>query len=207
MRPAHPRQLGAMVERDMRRWLERAVIGLNLCPFAKAVYIREQIHFAISWAMSPQALLRDLVQEMHDLVGLDPAVRDTTLLMAPSCLAEFLDFNDYLGTADQALRDLHLDGSIQIASFHPDFQFANTSADDITNFTNRAPYPTLHLLRESSVGRAVEAFPQAESIFERNVQTMERLGVAGWSALGLGRSVALPEGGGQNGTARGKMAP
>ena len=157
--------------------------------------------------MSPQALLRDLVQEMHDLVGLDPAVRDTTLLMAPSCLAEFLDFNDFLGTADQALRDLHLDGSIQIASFHPDFQFANTSADDITNFTNRAPYPTLHLLRESSVGRALEAFPQAESIFERNVQTMERLGVAGRSALGLGRSVALPEGGGQNGTARGKMAP
>ena len=182
----------AVVERDMRLWLERAVIGLNLCPFAKAVHVRAQIHYAVSPATTAPALLQALVQELQDLVALDPATRDTTLLMAPDCLAGFMDFNDFLATADQALHRLALDGVIQIASFHPDFQFANTSANDITNFTNRAPYPTLHLLRESSVDRAVAAFAQAESIFERNMHTLRELGPAGWAALGLQRTAASP---------------
>lgn len=189
----------------MRMWLERAVIGLNLCPFAKAVHVRGQIHYAVSPAATAPELLEALVQELQDLVALDPAARDTTLLMAPNCLAGFLEFNDFLATADHALRRLGLDGVIQIASFHPDFQFANTSANDITNFTNRAPYPTLHLLRESSVDRAVAAFAQAESIFERNMQTLRELGPAGWGALGLRRTAASHCGPAPHDVCRGKI--
>lgn len=181
-------QFAAAVERDMRAWMERAVIGLNLCPFAKAVHVRGQVHYALSRAQTPRELARDLVHELQDLVALDPAARETTLLMAPDCLAEFLEFNDFLAEADRALVDLELEGVIQIAGFHPDFQFANTPANDIANYTNRAPYPTLHLLREASVDRAVDAFPQAESIFERNMLAMEELGHAGWQALGLRRT-------------------
>ncbi len=187
------RQFALAVERDMQAWLERAVIGLNLCPFAKAVHVRRQVHYAVSRAQTPQVLVQDLIHELGALVALDSELRDTTLLMAPDCLSSFLEFNDFLGRADRALVDLQLDGAIQIASFHPDFQFANTAADDIGNYTNRAPYPTLHLLRETSVDRAVEAFPEAKSIFERNILTMEKLGHAGWADLRLRRSVPLPE--------------
>ncbi len=115
-------------------------------------------------------------------------MRDTTLLIAPDCLADFLDFNDFLADADQALVDMELDGVLQIASLHPHYQFAGTSVDDITNFTNRSPYPTLHLLREDSIDRAVAAFPDAEAIFGVNMQTMEQLGAEGWAALSVGRS-------------------
>ena len=182
------RQFAALVERDMRAWLERAVIGLNLCPFAKAVHVRGQIHYAVSRAKTPDQLAMDLAQQLRDLVALDPAVRDTTLLIAPDCLPEFLAFNDFLARADHILHHLALDGTVQIASFHPDYQFADASADDIGNFTNRAPYPTLHLLREHSVDRAVQAFPDAETIFGRNMQTMQALGAAGWQALGIHRT-------------------
>lgn len=177
---------------DTRVWLERAVIGLNLCPFAKSVHVKGQVHFVVSRAQTAQALLQDLLLELDALHDSDPVVRDTTLLIAPDCLAHFLDFNDFLAEADQALVDLDLDGVLQIANLHPDYQFAGTRADDITNFTNRSPYPTLHLLREDSIDRAVEAFPEAETIFERNMETMERLGVEGWTALGVGRSVGCP---------------
>ncbi len=177
---------------ETRVWLERAVIGLNLCPFAKSVHVKGQIHYAVSRAERAPELLQDLVVELKELVAIDASIRDTTLLIAPDCLADFLDFNDFLAQADRALRDLALDGVIQIASLHPDFQFAGTTADDITNFTNRSPYPTLHLLREDSVDRAVQAFPEAETIFERNMQTMERLGAEGWAALGVGRGKKEP---------------
>ena len=176
----------ALVQQDMCRWLERAVVGLNLCPFAKAVHVKGQIHYAVSTASDPQALLEDLEFELKALVAQDPQVRDTTLLIAPYCLQLFVDFNDFLGQADAALSRLALDGIIQIANFHPQYQFAGTDADDITNFTNRAPYPTLHLLREDSVERAVAAFPEAEKIFEANMQTLENLDHAGWDALGVG---------------------
>ena len=171
---------------DTRRWLERAVIGLNLCPFAKAVHVKGQIHYAISRATQPPELLDDLKNELNSLLALDPATRDTTLLIVPKYLQEFLDFNDFLVQAEAVLAELDLEGVIQIAPFHPQFQFAGTEADDITNFTNRAPYPTLHLLREESVDRAVAAFPQAEDIFEKNMQTLTQLGVAGWAALDVG---------------------
>lgn len=140
----------------------------------------------------PPALLEDLESELKDLAAIDPCARDTTLLIAPDCLADFLDFNDFVALADAALVNLELDGVLQIASLHPDYQFAGTRADDITNYTNRSPYPTLHLLREDSIDRAVDAFPQAETIYERNMETMQQLGRAGWAALGVGRSAGCP---------------
>ncbi len=177
---------------DTRVWLERAVIGLNLCPFAKSVHVKGQVHYAVSRALTVDELLQDLTLELKELQAQDPAARDTTLLIAPDCLADFLDFNDFLGQADQLLQELDLEGALQIANLHPHYQFAGTRADDITNFTNRSPYPTLHLLREDSIDRAVDAFPEAETIFEKNMQTMERLGPQGWAALGVGPSLADP---------------
>lgn len=177
-----------IVVRDTRRWLERAVIGLNLCPFAKAVHVKGQVHYAVSEAAQPQQLLEELQRELDTLAALDPAVRETTLLIVPGCLQDFLEFNDFLAAADRLLRRLRLEGVIQLASFHPAYQFAGTEAGDISNFTNRAPYPTIHLLREASIERAVEAFPQPAAIYEANMQTLQRLGLEGWAALGVGPS-------------------
>jgi len=171
---------------DTVAWLERAVIGLNLCPFAKSVHVKGQVHYAVSHATTPAALLLDLIHELNQLQALDAKERDTTLLIAPWCLQDFLDYNDFLDLADQALVDLDLDGVLQIASLHPQYQFAGTALNDITNFTNRSPYPSLHLLREDSIDRAVAAFPNPQVIFENNMQTMQTLGAAGWQALEVG---------------------
>ena len=176
------------VVQDTVAWLERAVIGLNLCPFAKSVHVKGQVHYAVSHATDSTALLDDLIFELNQLVVLDAKARDTTLLIVPHCLQEFLDFNDFLARADRALAKLGLDGVLQIASLHPHYQFAGTEENDVTNFTNRSPYPTLHLLREDSIDRAVAPFPNPESIFEVNMQTMERLGVDGWAGLKVGRT-------------------
>lgn len=175
----------ATVVQHMQSWLERAVIGLNLCPFAKAVHTKGLIHYAVSRATEPEALCEALILELNELLARDPSARETTILIAPAALADFLDFNDFLAQADHVLNELDLEGVVQIASFHPHYQFGGTAADDITNYTNRAPYPTLHLLREESVDRAVSAFPEAETIFERNIQTLQALGHAGWAALKL----------------------
>jgi uncharacterized protein len=178
---------------DTLRWLERAVIGLNLCPFAKAVHVKGLIRYAVSEATTAAELLTDLKNELNSLTNMDVAsvsiAYDTTLLIAPYCLQDFLDFNDFLGKADKLIAKMKLEGTLQLANFHPQYQFAGTEPDDITNFTNRAPYPTLHLLRESSIDQAVEAFPEAEAIFEVNMQTMERLGRKGWDALQVGATL------------------
>lgn len=166
-------------------WLEKAVIGLNLCPFAKAVYVKQQIRYVVSQATDTDALLTELKTELQFLQDSDPAEIDTTLLILPEVLDDFLDYNDFLDTADEAIEDLELDGEIQIASFHPDYQFAGTNADDIENYTNRSPYPILHLLREASIERAVEAFPEAEEIYEKNMETLRKLGLQGWANLQL----------------------
>lgn len=179
----------AAVLQDMRHWLEQAVIGLNLCPFAKAVHVRDQIHHVVSHAKDTASLLTELEHELSDLIAADPQVRDTTLLIAPWCLESFLDFNDAMRAAQRRRKQLGLKGVIQIAGFHPLFQFAGTMENDVGNFTNRAPYPTLHLLREASVDRAVAAFPQAEAIFEHNIEMLERLGRSGWDGLGIRRNV------------------
>lgn len=170
----------------IQRWLEKAVIGLNLCPFAKSVYVKNQIRYVVSNANTPEALLEQLMDELQLLADTDAEKIDTTLLIHPFVLTDFLDYNEFLEVADAAVEDMHLDGELQVASFHPDYQFAETDQNDITNFTNRAPYPILHLLREDSVERAVDAFPEASDIFEKNQATMQELGHDGWDALDVG---------------------
>lgn len=165
---------------NTRHWLTRAVIGLNLCPFAKAVHVKNQIRYAISEAVDLEGVLMDLEAELKQLAATDAAQIDTTLLIIPHALAEFLDYNDCLFFADRMLKQLRLEGELQIASFHPQYQFEDSEADDIENYTNRAPYPILHLLREASIERAVDAFPDAADIYERNQETLRRLGLAGW---------------------------
>jgi len=171
---------------DTLRWLERAVIGLNLCPFAKAVHVKGQVHHAVFDGDDLDALMARLLAEAQALVDTDPAERDTTLLVVPGALHDFLDFNDWVSRAEKRLRRAGHEGVLQLASFHPEFQFAGTEVDDIGNATNRSPYPTLHLLREDSVARAVEAFPEAADIFERNIDRLEALGADGWRALDVG---------------------
>lgn len=175
-----------VVVADMVRWLERAVIGLNLCPFAKSVHVKDQIHYVVSHATDARELLQDLAAELEALAEASPEKRDTTLLIAPLAMPDFLDFNDFLELADELVESMDLAGILQVASFHPHFQFEGTLADDVTNCTNRAPYPTLHLLREESIDRAVEVFPEAQEIFERNIELLERLGAAGWADLDVG---------------------
>ena len=166
-----------------RRWLQRAVIGLNLCPFAKSVQAKDQVRFVLSEATTPDALLEDLAAELAWLNDTDPAVVDTTLLIHPWVLGDFHDYNDFLDQADAAVDALGLEGEIQVASFHPDYQFAGTAFDDVGNCTNRSPYPILHLLREASVERAVAAFPDPDAIVERNIATLGRLGAEGYRRL------------------------
>ena len=166
-------------------WLERAVIGLNLCPFAKAVYVKKQIRYVVSSATTQEELLSDLMRELEFLAETPSEKIDTTLLIHPGVLTDFLDYNDFLDVVDAALEDMELEGILQVASFHPQYQFADTQPDDIENFTNRAPYPTLHLLRESSMVLAVSAYPEADKIFDKNIETLRKLGHAGWDELGL----------------------
>jgi len=166
-----------------RLWLERAVIGLNLCPFAKAVHVRGQIRWVLSDVTTPEALLATLGEELLWLRDTRADDVDTTLLIHPQVLTDFLEYNDFLETADALVESLGLDGVLQVASFHPDYQFAGSAPDDVENFTNRSPYPTLHLLREDSVSRAVEAFPDPDVIVERNVETLRKLGADGWRDL------------------------
>jgi hypothetical protein len=165
------------------QWLEKAVIGLNLCPFAKAVHVKKQIRYVVSDATTPEALLEQLMDELQHLSDSDAEQVDTTLLIHPWVLADFEDYNEFLDVADAALEDMDLDGILQVASFHPDYQFADTHKNDIENYTNRSPYPSLHLLREDSVERAVEAFPEAADIFEKNIDTLRTLGHDGWDKL------------------------
>ena len=170
---------------DTQRWLERAVIGLNLCPFAKSVFVKKQVRYALTAASTADELLAELESELARLAGTDAAELDTTLLIHPQAMVDFLDFHFFLAEVDALIRNLGYEGVFQVASLHPQYEFAGSEPDDIANYTNRSPYPTLHLLRESSIDRAVAAFPDAEAIFERNIETMERLGHEGWKKLWL----------------------
>lgn len=171
---------------DTVRWLERAVIGLNLCPFAKAPHVKGQIHYVVSQAKGLEGLRDELIEQLQAMAALSAEARETVLLIVPQMLHDFLEFNDFLDEADGVLQELDMEGEFQVASFHPQFQFADTEPDDITNYTNRSPYPTLHLLREESIDRAVEAFPEAETIYETNMATLEKLGLKGWQDLDVG---------------------
>ena len=171
---------------ETRRWLEQIVIGLNLCPFAKAVYVKDQVRFVLSDATTVEALVEELAEELVLLRDTPAEQIDTTLIVHPDVLTDFLDYNDFLDNADAAIEALDLQGILQVASFHPQYQFAGVAPDDVSNYTNRAPYPTLQLLREDSVERAVAAFPDPDVIVERNIETLDKLGIEGWTRL-LGR--------------------
>ncbi|MDB5888697.1 MAG: hypothetical protein JWM03_1569 [Rhodocyclales bacterium] len=164
-------------------WVNRAVIGLNLCPFAKAVQVKGLVRYVASDASDDAALLADLEDELLKLANADPSQLDTTLLVHPQVLTDFVEFSYFLQAADALLKTLGLSGTLQIASFHPNYQFANTEPGDITNATNCSPYPTLHLLREDSIDRAVAAFPDAKAIYANNMSTLEALGQEAWEAL------------------------
>lgn len=168
------------------RWLERAVIGLNLCPFARAPHLQGRLRLRVSHARDTDALLDDLCGELQSLAAADPADCETTLLIHPHVLGDFLDYNDFLDSADAAVETLKLDGVLQVASFHPQYQFAGTAPDDIENASNRSPWPTLHLLREASVERATESMSDPDEIYRRNIETLRKLGSAGWKALDVG---------------------
>lgn len=166
-----------------RAWVERVVIGLNLCPFAKAPQVKGLVRYAVSHATDPAALLADLIAELERLAEAPADRLETTLLIHPQVLGDFADYNDFLEVAEDTVAELDLEGVIQVASFHPDYQFADAAPDDITNATNRSPWPTLHLIREDSIDRAVQAFPEADAIYEVNIATMQELGAEGWAAL------------------------
>ena len=166
-----------------RAWVDRAVIGLNLCPFAKAPQVKGQVRYVVSNATDPAALLADLINELEKLAETKPDKIETTLLIHPQLLGDFADYIDFVAVAEDTVAELDLEGILQVASFHPDYQFEGTAPDDIANATNRSPYPTLHLIREDSIDRAVAAFPEAEAIFEVNIETMRQLGPQGWAAL------------------------
>ncbi len=179
-----PEQERTAIE-DTQKWLLEAVVGLNLCPFAKAVVVKNMVRYRVCASSEPADVLAMLREEFQHLAEADPDKLDTTLLIAPNALPDFLDFNDFLADCDDVLTDLELDGVLQVADFHPLYQFGGTEVDDIENFTNRTPYPTLHLLREASIDKAVEAYPDASLIFERNIEVLNKLGHAGWEALGI----------------------
>ena len=172
-----------------RKWLERAVIGLNLCPFAKGVHVKGQIRYVVSAAQTEDALLDDLERELKLLVETAPEDVDTALLITPRVLTDFDDFSNFLDLVEVVLRAQGLVGVLQVASFHPDYVFADAEADDIANHTNRTPYPTLHLIREASLARATAAFPDASEIYQRNIETMRSMGLDGWQALDVGTPV------------------
>jgi len=175
----------AAIIAETRDWIEKAVIGLNLCPFAKAVYVNDRIRYCVSEAESEDALLADLSRELRALQAADPQICETVLLIHPGTLTDFLDYNDFLDVADATVEALGLTGEIQIASFHPHYQFAGSGPNDVENCTNRSPYPMLHLLRESSVERAAQVNPDLDAIPARNVETLRRLGLEGWRRLWL----------------------
>jgi hypothetical protein len=178
---------------DTQKWLLEAVVGLNLCPFAKAVVVKDMVRYRVCASVEPADVLAMLREELQHLAEADPDTLDTTLLIAPNALPDFLDFNDFLADCEDVLMDLELDGVLQVADFHPRYQFGGTDDDDIENFTNRTPYPMLHLLREASIDKAVEAYPDASLIFERNIEVLNKLGHEGWANLGIQTRLSVRE--------------
>ena len=177
----HPDQVIAAT----RKWLERAVIGLQLCPFAAVPHLHDRVRYCVSAQRSGVGLLEQLADELRALQDADPLKCETTLLIHPHVLTDFLEYNDFLGACEAAVAELGLEGELQVASFHPRYQFAGTEVQDIENYSNRSPYPMLHLLREESVARAVANFPHIERIGSMNKETLRRLGHEGWRQLWL----------------------
>ena len=183
MQTGSKRPDAATVIAETRAWVERAVIGLNLCPFAKAAQARGRTRLVCTEAGDAEALLGAFCAEVRALAAADPAAVETTLLVHPRVLQDFDDYNDFLDLADTALEALGCAGVLQVASFHPHYRFAGTTADDIANATNRSPYPTLQLLREDSVAAAAVVFPDSATIYEANIAALQTLGPVGWAKL------------------------
>lgn len=161
--------------RATRRWVEQVVVAFNLCPFAKRELVRERVRFVVSKAVDEATLLDELAHELA-LLNVDASV-ETTLLIHPQVLQDFYQYNDFLEAADELLVDMDLEGVFQVASFHPDYQFGGTEPNDAENYTNRSPYPMLHLLREDSLSEAIDNYPEVDLIPERNIECMNGQGV------------------------------
>ena len=159
---------------SVRQWVETFVVGMNLCPFAKRELVKNRVRFVTTAATTAEQLLQVLQTEL-ELLNADPSV-ETTLLIHPAVLQDFYDFNDFLDCVDSLLVDMELEGIYQVASFHPDYQFGGTRPGDAENYTNRAPYPVLHLLREESLERVIADYPDVDDIPERNIELMNSLG-------------------------------
>jgi uncharacterized protein len=185
MTTQQPFQAERIVIEDTQRWLMQAVVGLNLCPFAKAVVTKNLVRYRVCLSSEPTDVLAMLRAELQHLASTDESLLDTTLLIAPYLLPDFLAFNAFLSDCDKVLLDMNLDGVLQIADFHPHYTFAGEDPQGMSHFTNRTPYPTLHLLRESSIDKAVAAYPDAALIYERNMALLEKMGRKGWAAVGL----------------------
>lgn len=170
---------------DTQRWLMQAVVGLNLCPFAKAVVTKNLVRYRVCLSTESADVLKLLREELQHLSSSDESLLDTTLLIAPHLLPDFYEFNAFLSDCEDVLLDMNLEGVLQIADFHPQYTFAGEDPQGMSHFTNRTPYPTLHLLRESSIDKAVAAYPDASLIYERNMALLEKMGPEGWAALAL----------------------
>lgn len=164
-----------------RAWVETVVIDLNLCPFAKRELVKDRIRFSVTRVTDEASLIQVLESELRWLQ--DHPDIETSLLVHPNVLTDFEDYNQFLDLADILISQLRLRGEIQVASFHPDYQFQDTEPDDVENTTNRSPYPMLHLIREASIGAAIANYPDPEGIPERNIDTVERLGIDHMRAL------------------------
>lgn len=161
---------------ETRRWVAHFVIRWRLCPFAKAPFDAGRIRWVLSEATTPETLLADARREWVMLDDLPAAEVETTLLVHPYVLSDFFDYNDFLGEVEDGLAEDGLEGVLQVASFHPDYQFAGVPFDDPANETNRSPYPMLHIIREESISKVVDTFPNIDSIPERNVELLRGLG-------------------------------
>lgn len=182
----------ASVAEDTRIWLEKAVIGLNLCPFAKAVYVKNLLRIRVVEARHLDAFLEALDEELERLKTTPETQLATTLLVCPTLFHDFEVFNDMLDLADAAVAEHGLEGIVQIAPFHPYFRFEDTEETDVGNATNRSPWPTLHLIREADIERAVADEQESRDIFERNIRLLQHMGQAGWAALGLPEGMTRP---------------
>jgi hypothetical protein len=176
------------VEAGIRNWLERGVLGLNLCPFARRPYEAGQVRIAVSEAATEDALVGEVETELHRLAQTEPAALETTLLAVPGHFDDFLDFNDYLDVIDALLVALEYEGRFQVVGFHPDYRFGDAPTDDPAHATNRSPVPVLHLLREDSVERAVAELDDPDAIYRRNVERLRSLGLEGWQAVLYGEA-------------------
>jgi hypothetical protein len=185
MTPSQISEAERITIEDTQRWLMQAVVGLNLCPFAKAVVTKNLVRYRVCLSTEPADVLNMLREELQHLSSADETLLDTTLLIAPRLLPDFFEFNAFLSDCDDVLLDMNLEGVLQIADFHPQYTFAGEDPQGMSHFTNRTPYPTLHLLRESSIDKAVAAYPDAALIYERNMALLEKMGREGWAALGL----------------------